>query len=448
MSELTKWLENLKKKNFYPYLRAAWRGLFQYAFYAVCFLNFAMQLEGGIFVHPSTQLLPHLKLWYLALLLLFAYLILYTTHFTFSVFDRVTRNVFMKSVTRDKDAEDVEGVREALVASRSFWVEFLLPIGLCFLFPVWYGYNEVTELIPFAKNIPSVVHRLLITVVFAAVSFVVTVLAHSAAQNQWLEKPRAKLQERGYVSVEEVNRTAYTMPKLIIRLILLYILYSVGAALTVWLLGIGWSVLKSLWVILREGFVIIAILLIVGAVFLRVIWKRLKFYVRLKHLCKQYGFRIVEHRGWLTSLFYAGKSYQLAVEANGKTYYCRMISSFRRKNRMQFFADGSFLRIFSLHIPTPAVAVTSRFAMGAVYVDRSHVDEREFLRIKRKGTYAFDCAENGKKILLINPVPKRVILGTNTLKEADNGDRIGDYAVYTGGAFLRALKNDAFYETR
>lgn len=446
MSEFKMWLEELEKKNFYPYVRAAWRGIFQYVFYALCFAQFRLQFWGSFVVDSYVQNLRFRDVWLALFLVLFAFLILNSTLFTFSVFDPVSRKIFMKSTTREKDAEDIDGIREALVASRSFWVEFLTPILLCFLFPVWYGYENVVDLIPFAGKLPSFVHRLILTLIFAATSFTLSVTAHSAAQKHWIEKAKAKLQDRGYVATEQINRTAYTLPKFIFRLLLLFSLYSLGGMLLVSLVGPAWSLVKIVWMFLREFVFLILIALIVGLVVLRVVWKRLRFYTRLKRLCKQYGFRIRSHRGWFSSIILPGKSYQIAVEANGKTYYCRMIASYRRLNRMQFFSDGSFFSVFSMHMPTPAVAVTSRFAMGAVYIDRSHVDEREIFKIKIKGRYAFDCEEKGRKILILNPVPRRVILGTDTHKEADNGDRIGEYSVYTGGAFIRALKNDAVVE--
>ena len=83
--------------------------------------------------------------------------------------------------------------------------------------------------------------------------------------------------------------------------------------------------------------------------------------------------------------------------------------------------------------------------MGAVYIDSSHVDEREMFRFERERKYAFDCKEGGRKILILNPVPRRAMLGAATLEGADHGDRIGEYSVYGGSAFLNALKNDAFY---
>ena len=47
------------------------------------------------------------------------------------------------------------------------------------------------------------------------------------------------------------------------------------------------------------------------------------------------------------------------------------------------------------------------------------------------------------KILIINPVPKKLFCHFgNKIAEIDNGDRVGDYKIYTATAFIRAIETD------
>ena len=46
--------------------------------------------------------------------------------------------------------------------------------------------------------------------------------------------------------------------------------------------------------------------------------------------------------------------------------------------------------------------------------------------------------------MIINPVPKRVIRKVEGYSvDADNGDKIGEYQIFTGNAFLRSLKMES-----
>ena len=171
LESLQTFFENLRKKEYYPYARAVLRGISQYIFYAFCLIFCAEVFKHRYFVDEMTQYLPHRELLEAVLLLLFAGLILNTTLLTFSIFDSVSRNLLMQSTNREADASDNARIREALLASRSFWIEFAVLVLLCFLFPLWYGYDELTDLIKFTSKIPNGVHRLLLTLIFGLTSF-------------------------------------------------------------------------------------------------------------------------------------------------------------------------------------------------------------------------------------------------------------------------------------
>ena len=61
----------------------------------------------------------------------------------------------------------------------------------------------------------------------------------------------------------------------------------------------------------------------------------------------------------------------------------------------------------------------------------------ELFRIVRTTDYRFE--EKGSKILVVTPVPKKLFFEEG---EMDNGDRIGEYTVFSGGGFMRALERD------
>jgi len=440
-------LVKFKQSKYFPYVRSALRGILQYVFYAICFSLMASTFQEGFYNQTTTELLKYPAVWGTVATVLMAYFVLNSSLFTFAIFDSKERKRFLearrKAQKEEDDEEEKRLVEEIQSSPKEFWVEFGVLVGLCFLFPVWYGYRDVTAWITFAEHLPGIVHRLIVTLIFAVASFLILLRVPYSAQQHWLKKQTDAYNKKGYVASDSINKRSYTKFRLFLRLIGLLILYSIGASLICALIPIAFNAL-TVWIMLLQELSVLLVIAVIAALIIgRVLWKRLKFYFRLKRYVKKCGFRILEKKHFFLSMFHTGKSYNLAIESNRKIYYCKIIASFRRRNRLQFLKDGTLKRIFGLHLPTPQVMVQSRFAMGVVYIDSSHVDEREIFTVKRESKYTFDCKEGGRKILILNPVPTRVILGADTRKNADNGDRIGDYTVYTGGAFLRALKNDA-----
>ena len=65
-------------------------------------------------------------------------------------------------------------------------------------------------------------------------------------------------------------------------------------------------------------------------------------------------------------------------------------------------------------------------------------DELELFGFTSEIDYTFEA--DGEKILLLNPTPRRVLKKSDKhTAEMDNGDKIGEYTVYTGNAFLRLI---------
>lgn len=440
--ELKDTLIKVRSSKYYPVARSVLRGLCLYLLFALIFL-FAAEviLTSFVEVHEVSTL-PFLKVWRAAILILFFVLILNSVCFLFAVFDSETRRRFFSTRWQKKEEADEEDPNPA---RNLYFVEFITLCLCCFLFPVWHAYDSVIAALPFSFQVPEIIDRLILTVLFSALAFFSVLHVGNKAESYWLKKQSDAYKKKGYVASNEVNKKAYGKLKFLLYAVGYFLGYYIVSGFTLYLVIILYSLLRSFLLILQEWTFFIVVGAIVFLFVGRKLLKRIKFYVRLVRLCKGYGFRIVEKKHPLLSLLFEGKSYQLAIQANGTVYYVRMIATLRKKNRLRFLPDGTFKRISGVHLPTPQVMVQSRFAMGAVYVDRSHVDEREMFRFERTGSYAFDCKEGGKKILLLNPVPSRAMLGAATLEGADHGDMIGEYSVYGGTAFLNALKNDAFY---
>ena len=101
--------------------------------------------------------------------------------------------------------------------------------------------------------------------------------------------------------------------------------------------------------------------------------------------------------------------------------------------------EGICERVFAVKIPQPRLTRTRGYVQSYNMGDGS---DRDLFHVTSEVDYRFEA--DGRKVVLLNPVGKFVykkIRGQSA--EMDNGDVIGDYAFYTGNAFLRALMRDA-----
>jgi hypothetical protein len=188
----------------------------------------------------------------------------------------------------------------------------------------------------------------------------------------------------------------------------------------------------------------VGVLAIIGLVlsfnYLGALRKRHKLFKSLKKLCEQNGYKLEELTHPYLSIFRETDGYTFSLYANGQTFYARVISCINRSNYMIFDTQGKFTRVKLFRIPLPRMGVArGGFVQG---INRGSGEDRELFRITSEVDYTFEA--NGKKILILNPPAKFVkISHLGTAKDADNGDHVGEYSIYSSGAFLRALDRNA-----
>ena len=106
---------------------------------------------------------------------------------------------------------------------------------------------------------------------------------------------------------------------------------------------------------------------------------------------------------------------------------------------MYFDEDGYCTRTLTLSIPTPRVVSRGGFAQMLL---REDSEDLEIIRLRFRSKYTFEIDGKGERVILLNPVPRRVFFKQvgSPRQEMDNGDRVGDYTVYSGNSFLRSLE--------
>lgn len=374
--------------------------------------------------------------------------LLHSTLLNFSNFNRAER---LKFLERYDESTDWPSEKRLLHKDTQFWLEMGVMTALFFaLFSrnaVFSDFFALIGSIPFVPDTPKWLQPILTTAVFFGILYAFEMVARLEARNFWLNPYDGKNDKSHlWQSVEDRERKAFSYGRRIRKLAISYGIILLGSTVVMFLVAVAYSFVLVSWELIKQaaGWIILGLLFLLF--FGLAIRKRFLFLHNLKRTCKTCGFRLIELKHPILAVFKDLKGYTFAVEANGEIYYCRLIASVKRSNKMIFLPDGTASRNLSFHIPQPALGGVRGFVQA---YDRGNGDDREFARYARHFRYDFEAGE-GTKILLLNPVPRRAVYDEEGKKsELDNGSRIGErgeYTVYSGNAFLRLLKRESMQD--
>ena len=259
------------------------------------------------------------------------------------------------------------------------------------------------------------------------------------ARRLWLEMPSRLMKGRLWKSMEQKKRRRYNLLRMTLRLAVHITVYSLGARYLPYLLQIVLMLFSAAITLLLLPWMLGTIAAITVWLWLRAVFARMRFIRRLKKTCRENSFELFDLKHPIASVFFDFSGYTFGVKAHGKTFYCRLLASVKRSNNIHVSPDGTFSRVFAVGLP--------KVGMLRVYSTRRAEEnpnnrDLELFRISSDTNYTFEA--DGYKILILNPVAKRVygVEKTGQLYVLDNGMSVGDYRIFAGNAFLRALERD------
>jgi hypothetical protein len=139
---------------------------------------------------------------------------------------------------------------------------------------------------------------------------------------------------------------------------------------------------------------------------------------KLKRRCKAAGFRLSKIRRPVLSLLRASNEMSFTVEANGKTYACKLIGSMQRDCPVYISEEGVY---YFLH------AIRIRGTRIFQHITSCHFD------------YEAECT----KVLVVNPTTDEIYAGTpDFYRRIYTGETVGQYKIFEGVPFLNALERD------
>ena len=364
------------------------------------------------------------------------YAILHSLILTFAIYNRLERRAFLEVHPSECDKKTA---RREILASRNFWTELALLTAFFTLHPAKLGIDAPLYLIPYVATIPKILGKLLLTVLFFIVTFLMELHARVDARKLWLEMPSRLMRARLWRSLEKKKRRRYSLFRMALRLYVHIAIYAVGARYLPYLLQIVLMIFGAAITVLLLPWVLGFIAALTVFLWLRALFSRVRFIGKLKKTCRENGFELFALRRAYLSVFFDFSGYTFGVRAHGKTFYCRLMASVKRSNNVHVSPNGTLCRVFSVSLP--------KVGMLRVYSTRRMEEnpnnrELELFAFSSLTDYTFEA--DGHKILLLNPVAKRVygVEEKGQLYVLDNGMSVGEYKVFTGNAFLRALERD------
>ncbi len=303
------------------------------------------------------------------------------------------------------------GKLKSVFLTPDLYVEFACVAILSLLLPLSFAYDCV-GLVFFGE----LYGKGQVLLVILPILLVLEVFAHLSVRSAWItdrvETKGKKEKKDVTLSIQSIVITAmaYCAASLVIPWILPFI---------VTIANLGAGAITFLYI---AGAVLIAILSVIAAFYVRAIKKRRDFVHKLTTYCREHAVPLSEIRKPYASLFFEQDGVDFTIELNHTVYDCKLMACIFPGSPMVFSDTGMGIRQDTLRL----------FKVNILHLN-TLLDYRMDNR----------PAEN-RKILIILPVPKDIYasVGGSVPRPADTGEPVGAYTLYHASGFLNALERD------
>lgn len=431
-------LKKIREHKAYPYVRSVLWAALTYGIYALLLLVMSLVLKSAYYNADGTaELVVDPNLLYYALQSLLSVIFMNSVFLTFALYDKWERVHFLER--NAEQAYEIKGAAKKALRDMHFWIRLITVCGLFLLLPA-VGFSTIPTVFTslFHKApLSGFLTNLIAFLCFAAAAFGFLLFSYLDSRKAWLDLKYLKT--HAWESKERKRKKKYGFFAMLRRLIGTSVLYCVGVMVLPALFGAIAMAGAILFVLaqIKWTWIILGIALLIT--YYLCIRRRFLFLRNLKKCCKKYKFKLLAIKHPYRSIFRDSDGYNIAIRANGRTFYCRILASVKKTNKIYLCPDGTCERARLVRMPAPRVVGKRRF----VQANQMNLDEgREIFRIVTSFDYRFEA--KGEKILLFNPVPKFLFKKVDgTSRPLDNGETVGEYKIYSGNAFLRSLERNS-----
>ena len=299
-----------------------------------------------------------------------------------------------------------------LFSQWSFWVE-TVALALAFIaFPIELMHPQLAELY-FDKF--EIVNQAHILFAFLPILFCINLLAHISVVSLW----QAEAKWRKYENKKtKSSRFIYTIAIYAFAPILMAVFLPIFVYIPLVFQAIGLFMTPVTTVLL-----LLLIAFLVAFPPLRAYSIRKKTIKRIKESCAQSGYDISDIKEPYLSILKPCEGESFSITKGGKTYSCKFIAAPQKSLPMAIHPSGQMHFFYELKIR--GVKISS---------------------YKKVKDFSYDSKD--PKILIVNPVPKKLMAYMGTIVEIDNGALVGEYKIYNATAFIRAIETDTVERLR
>lgn len=312
-----------------------------------------------------------------------------------------------ETIERERNCANTKERFLCLIEQKHFWIEMALYAAIYLILPLEWLHKSFAMLLIRSEGFAA---KLIALAILLPIFFIITVLARLSAMKYLRRHPDE-------IDPNNPKNARQQSSALAIRMALAYLLGVPALALFISLaISFAPIILELLPAIVTVAALVI--LLPPTVRITRALRKRKAFVQQLGAICASKGLGVPAIAHPYRSLFSAidGESFSLTVD--GVRYSCKLVSAMKRNDPLFLYENGACKFVH-----------TVRFARMTL-----------FTHIK---TDRFGYEAEGMKLLIINPIPKKVYFGKNGRSDLiDNGDRVGEYKIYSASAFLGALERD------
>lgn len=320
-----------------------------------------------------------------------------------AIYDRL---YLPETLERERKCTNLKERFLCLMKQELFWGEMACSAAIYLILPLkWLQYSFAILL----TRSDRFTAKLIALAILLPIFFIITVMARLSAMKHLRNHSEIDPNKPKTVK-EESNRLAIRMA----------LAYSLGTPALVTLLALTFSFLPIIRELLPAIVTVAALVLLLPPIvrIIRALYKRKAFVKEMTAICTAKGYALPEitlpYRSLLAS--YDGENFSVTV--NGIRYACKLFPALKRNDPLFLYENGNCRFVHTI-----------RFARMNL-----------FTKITRD-RFAYEA--EGKKILIINPIPKKVYFGKNGRSDLiDNGDFVGEYKIYSASAFLGALERE------
>lgn len=315
-----------------------------------------------------------------------------------------------KSLAQEEEDAGFRGDLAFLLTSGKFWAKIVSFGLLSFLLPTKWFFSAYTA--AFFNGDNSFLSKLKLFAILLPAFAVIEFLAHLTAIKEWVRKDLDR----------ETSDPKTSQKKLDTLLTQIVLIYTMGC---VTLLIFIIPTVVMFFPVAKEIFTLKTVLFLVGIFFafhliryLRAFHKRAKLIKGIKAICRKCGYSVSEMTRPYLSIFAMPEGENFHIQVDDKVYSCKLICGLKITIPIILYENGY-------------ISFVHKIRIAKVHLFTHYKTEK------------FGYPSEQEQILILNPTPKQVVRAKGNLTvEMDNGQKVGNYQIYTATAFLNALERE------